>query len=130
MVKMQWGMPPPPRTGGPTTDIRNTPSPHWRIWQKPENRCLVPANSFAEYAPEPNPKKLTYSGHATNSSCWRCRRHGSGSERLDLDDIAEVGQTFDKALFLLVGGTSIEMIAAEVLVHRAILEHVVDRGKD
>jgi putative SOS response-associated peptidase YedK len=56
MVKMQWGMPPPPRTGGPTTDIRNTPSPHWRIWQKPENRCLVPANSFAEYAPEPNPR--------------------------------------------------------------------------
>jgi putative SOS response-associated peptidase YedK len=24
---------------------------------KPENRCLVPANSFAEYAPEPNPEK-------------------------------------------------------------------------
>ena len=22
---------------------------------KPENRCLVPVNSFAEYAPEPNP---------------------------------------------------------------------------
>jgi hypothetical protein len=22
----------------------------------PENRCLVPANSFAEYAPEPNPE--------------------------------------------------------------------------
>ena len=30
-------------------------SPHWRGWLKPENRCLVPANSFAEYAPEPNP---------------------------------------------------------------------------
>ena len=26
-----------------------------RAWLKPENRCLVPANSFAEYAPEPNP---------------------------------------------------------------------------
>jgi putative SOS response-associated peptidase YedK len=25
-------------------------------WLKPENRCWVPANSFAEYAPEPNPK--------------------------------------------------------------------------
>ena len=25
-------------------------------WLKPENRCLVPANSFAEYAPEPNPE--------------------------------------------------------------------------
>jgi putative SOS response-associated peptidase YedK len=28
----------------------------WRMWLKPENRCLVPANSFAEYAPEPNPE--------------------------------------------------------------------------
>jgi putative SOS response-associated peptidase YedK len=47
-------MPPPPRTGGPpVTNIRNTSSLHWRGWFKPENRCLVPANSFAEYAPEP-----------------------------------------------------------------------------
>ena len=27
-----------------------------RAWLKPESRCLVPANSFAEYAPEPNPQ--------------------------------------------------------------------------
>ena len=63
---MPWGMPPPPRTGGPpVTNIRNTSSPHWRRgWLKPENRCLVPANSFAEYAPGPNPetKKLTWCG--------------------------------------------------------------------
>ena len=38
------------------TNIHNTSSLHWRGWLKPENRCLVPANSFAEYAPEPNPK--------------------------------------------------------------------------
>jgi len=57
MTMMRWGMPPPPRTGGPpVTNIRNTSSPHWRGWLKPENRCLVPANSFAEYAPEPNPE--------------------------------------------------------------------------
>jgi hypothetical protein len=31
-------------------------SSHWRTWLKPENRCLIPANSFAEYAPEPNPE--------------------------------------------------------------------------
>jgi SOS response associated peptidase (SRAP) len=56
MVMMRWGMPPPPRTGGPpVTNIRNTTSPHWRGWLKSESRCLVPANSFAEYAPEPNP---------------------------------------------------------------------------
>lgn len=35
---------------------RNTSSPHRRGWLKPENRCLIPANSFAEYAPEPNPE--------------------------------------------------------------------------
>jgi len=56
MVTMRWGMPPPPRAGGyPVTNIRNASSPHWRAWLKPENRCLVPANSFAEYAPETNP---------------------------------------------------------------------------
>lgn len=55
LTMMRWGMPPPPRTGGPpVTNIRNTSSPHWRGWLKPENRCLVPANSFAEHAPEPN----------------------------------------------------------------------------
>jgi putative SOS response-associated peptidase YedK len=50
---MRWGMPPPPRTGGPpVTNVRNTSFPHWRGWLKPENRCLVPppANSSAEYA--------------------------------------------------------------------------------
>jgi len=57
LAMMRWGMPSPPRTGGPpVTNIRNTSSPHWRGWLKPENRCLVPFNSFAEYAPEPNPE--------------------------------------------------------------------------
>src|SRR6202012_5058420 len=56
MVLMRWGMPPPPKTvGPPVTNIRNTSSPHWRGWLKPEYRCLVPANSFAEHAPEANP---------------------------------------------------------------------------
>lgn len=42
MVLMRWGIPPPPRTGGPpVTNIRNTASPHWRGWLKPENRCLM-----------------------------------------------------------------------------------------
>jgi putative SOS response-associated peptidase YedK len=55
--EMRWGMPPPPKIGGaPVTNIRNTSSPHWRVWLKPENRCLVPPNSFAEYAPETNPE--------------------------------------------------------------------------
>src|SRR5262252_2383369 len=56
LTMMRWGMPPPGRLPGLTTNIRNTTSRHWRIWLKPENRCLVPANSFAEYAPPPNPQ--------------------------------------------------------------------------
>jgi hypothetical protein len=57
LAMMRWGMPPPPKIGGaPVTNIRNTSSPHWRGWLKPENRYLVPANSFAEYAPEQNPE--------------------------------------------------------------------------
>jgi putative SOS response-associated peptidase YedK len=40
----------------PATATVSPPPPHWRGWLKPENRCLVPFNSFAEYAPEPNPK--------------------------------------------------------------------------
>jgi putative SOS response-associated peptidase YedK len=57
LILMRWGMPPPLRTGEPpVTNIRNAFSPHWRGLLKPENRCLAPFNSFAEYAPEPNPE--------------------------------------------------------------------------
>jgi len=57
LTMMHWGMLPPPRTGGPpVTNIRTTTSPHWRMWLTPESRCLVPGNSFAECALEPNPE--------------------------------------------------------------------------
>ena len=57
LAMMRWGMLPPPRTGGPpVTNIRTTTSPHWRMWLTPESRCLVPGNSFAECALEPNPE--------------------------------------------------------------------------
>ncbi len=65
LTMMRWGMPPPPKFGGPpVTNIRNTSSAHRRGWLKLENRCLVPANSFSEYAPEPNPEpaKRAWSG--------------------------------------------------------------------
>jgi putative SOS response-associated peptidase YedK len=32
-----------------TTNIRNVDSAHWRRWLGPQNRCLVPFNSFSEY---------------------------------------------------------------------------------
>ncbi|CAN5167892.1 SOS response-associated peptidase [soil metagenome] len=57
LAMMRWGMPNPPgaKYGQYSTNIRNAKSPHWRRWLKPESRCLVPATSFSEYAPEPNP---------------------------------------------------------------------------
>jgi hypothetical protein len=34
LAMMRWGMPPPPREGGPpVTNMRNTSPPHWR-WAK------------------------------------------------------------------------------------------------
>ena len=57
LMLARWGMPGPPQFGGaPITNIRNTKSPHWRAWLKPENRCIVPFNSFCEYA-DTKPRK-------------------------------------------------------------------------
>jgi putative SOS response-associated peptidase YedK len=58
LMMMRWGMPPPPKVGGPpVTNIRNTSSPHWRGRLKPENRCLVPFNSFADTLPSRTPRR-------------------------------------------------------------------------
>jgi putative SOS response-associated peptidase YedK len=35
--------------GGGTTNIRNVKSKHWTRWLGPENRCVVPFNSFIEF---------------------------------------------------------------------------------
>ncbi|MEH2480171.1 putative SOS response-associated peptidase YedK [Nitrobacteraceae bacterium AZCC 2146] len=58
LTMMRWGMPNPPQFGGYSTNIRNTKSPHWRRWLKPQSRCLVPATSFSEYNNVANPKSL------------------------------------------------------------------------
>jgi putative SOS response-associated peptidase YedK len=51
MTLMRWGIPPSPRTGGPpVTNIRNTSSPHWRGWLKPENGLTVHNDLSAETA--------------------------------------------------------------------------------
>lgn len=61
LTMMRWGMPGPPQFGGaPVTNIRNTKSPHWRRWLRPESRCLVAATSFSEYNQTANPKTLTH----------------------------------------------------------------------
>ncbi|HEY7763717.1 MAG TPA: SOS response-associated peptidase [Aestuariivirgaceae bacterium] len=49
LTKMRWGFPPPPKGSRPVTNIRNTDSPYWRNWLRPEYRCLVPATSFCEW---------------------------------------------------------------------------------
>jgi putative SOS response-associated peptidase YedK len=59
LVMARWGTPGPFQSGGaPVTNIRNTHSPHWRGWLAPKSRCLVPVNSFSEYADVAHPKSL------------------------------------------------------------------------
>jgi putative SOS response-associated peptidase YedK len=57
LMLARWGMPGPPQFGGaPITNIRNTASPHWRTWLNVGHRCVVPFNSFCEYA-DTKPRK-------------------------------------------------------------------------
>jgi putative SOS response-associated peptidase YedK len=51
LAMLRWGMPGHAAFGGaPVTNVRNTKSPHWRRWLKPESRCVVPWTSFCEHA--------------------------------------------------------------------------------
>ena len=69
LVMARWGMPGPPQFGGaPITNIRNVGSPHWRGWLGKQNRCIVPATSFCEYAdtkPRKTPKWFALSARPT-----------------------------------------------------------------
>jgi putative SOS response-associated peptidase YedK len=50
LTMMRWGFPPPPNLSKAlVTNVRNTQSPYWRGWLKPQFRCLVPMTSFCEY---------------------------------------------------------------------------------
>lgn len=55
LTQARWGMPSPAftlkgkKTDKGLTNIRNTQSPHWRRWLKPEHRCLVPFTAFSEF---------------------------------------------------------------------------------
>ena len=53
-----------------------------------KTELLPPAKAATSEAEGPK-KKHTCSDRATNSPCWRCHRHGSGGERLDLHSVAE-----------------------------------------
>ena len=63
LAMMRWGMPSPAfvlkgrKADSGVTNIRNTKSPHWRRWLKPEHRCLVPFTSFSEYDTLPDKTK-------------------------------------------------------------------------
>ena len=57
LIKMRWGMP-NEEYGSINTNIRHPRFPIWRRWMEPENRCLIPANSFSEYDDKANPKSL------------------------------------------------------------------------
>jgi putative SOS response-associated peptidase YedK len=57
LTMMRRGMPPPPRTGGPpVTNIRNTTSPHWRMWAQAREPVPRASQQLRGYAPEPNPE--------------------------------------------------------------------------
>ena len=50
----RWGLPSPPQFHSKSgidrgvTNVRNARSPYWRRWLRPQHRCLVPLDRFAE----------------------------------------------------------------------------------
>jgi putative SOS response-associated peptidase YedK len=65
LTTARWGMPTPPeylidhkgqprKSDSGVTNVRNTPSKHWRPWLGVENRCVVPFTSFAEHEELPD----------------------------------------------------------------------------
>lgn len=64
LMIMRWGFPPPTIPGSKPrnpylTNVRNTDSRYWQTYlKKPEQRCLVPATSFAEPDNNQGPKSI------------------------------------------------------------------------
>jgi putative SOS response-associated peptidase YedK len=57
LVMMRWGFPPSDQKDRrPVVNARNLYSDYWRPYHSIEQRCLVPATSYAEWTPEPNPE--------------------------------------------------------------------------
>lgn len=64
---MRWGF--PPVNGPVVTNVRNVKSAYWRPWLKPEQRCIVPASSFAEYG-QTTPKREVWFERPDGATIW------------------------------------------------------------
>jgi hypothetical protein len=49
---------------------------------------------------------------------------------MDLYSVSEICQALDRRVLLRVLGSPIELIATEILLHRSVLEHMVDGRED
>lgn len=60
LTTARWGLPSPAfvlegkKVDKGVTNVRNTSSPHWRRYLKPEFRCLVPFTAFCEPSRDPS----------------------------------------------------------------------------
>jgi putative SOS response-associated peptidase YedK len=124
IAMMRWGFPPPPSLGTrPVTNVRNTSSPYWRGWLKPDFRCVVPVSSFCEWADTKPKKTPTWFALSEErqpfffAGIWRpwtgARKGESGEHRLyaflTTDANREVGAVHPKAMpAILTTGEEIE----------------------
>jgi putative SOS response-associated peptidase YedK len=95
-----------------TTNIRNVKSKHWTRWLSPENRCVVPFNSFSEFnkaeggdiwfALDESRPLLCFAGIWTNWTSVRKVKEGETTNDLyaflTTDANAEVGAIHPKAM--------------------------------
>ena len=95
-----------------TTNVRNTPSKHWKRWLGVENRCIVPISSFSEFnkdaggdiwfALDESRPLVCFAGMWTNWTSVRKVREGETMNDiyafLTTEPNAEVGAIHPKAM--------------------------------
>lgn len=105
LLTMDWGFPPPPAAGArPVTNVRNLASPFWRTaLTRPDRRCLVPADAFAEWEGEKGAKRkcwFTVDGGRTFAfaGVWRPVADGAAMAFLTCAPNALVAPIHPKAM--------------------------------
>jgi hypothetical protein len=75
LIMMRWGMPPPPKFGGPpVTNIRNTSSPHRRGWLPCPGRdvaSIEPREAEAHSRGPPQANQNIQDCQVTGGGSWR-----------------------------------------------------------
>ena len=106
LVRIGWGVPPPPSMPGgrPITNVRNLQSSFWKnMLADPARRCLVPVTQFCEWTGEKGAKRKVWFALEDRplfafAGIWRPTEAGERFAFLTCEPNATVGAVHPKAM--------------------------------